>query len=177
MFIGFNILWNSKKYIVYLKGPSGVNQPAEINTAPPQLPYPTQHQGGMPVPYGATPATPYPAYVPPPMPTTYNPYATMPYPTQGYYTQYIFSSIISYICNDIFKMRDLFWFFLGGYNPYQAMPQVPYGGYATIPRYSGNAQPPHGQNPWWIIQAALIYTLVYTVILRKLHINSSNIYA
>lgn len=49
------------------------------------LPYPTQYQGGMPVPYGATPAAPYPTYVPPPMPNTYNPYATMPYPTQGGY--------------------------------------------------------------------------------------------
>ncbi|XP_050463893.1 programmed cell death 6-interacting protein [Cataglyphis hispanica] len=102
-------------------GPSGANgnQPTEINTSPPQLPYPTQHQGGMPLPYGATPATPYPAYVPPPMPTAYNPYATMPYPTQG------------------------------GYNPYQTMPQVPYGGYATIPRYSGAQPPHQtGQNPW-----------------------------
>jgi len=27
------------------------------------------------------------------------------------------------------------------------MPQVPYGGYATMPRYGG-AQPPYGQNPW-----------------------------
>ncbi|EFN65854.1 Programmed cell death 6-interacting protein [Camponotus floridanus] len=97
-------------------GPSG-NQP-EVGTAPPQLPYPMQNQGGMPIPYGASPATPYPAYVPPPMPTTYNPYATMPYPTQG------------------------------GYNSFQStMPQVPYGGYATMPRYDGT-QPPHGQNPW-----------------------------
>lgn len=47
------------------------------------LPYPSQYQGGMPVPYGATPATPYPTYVPPPMPAAYNPYATMPYPAQG----------------------------------------------------------------------------------------------
>lgn len=49
-----------------------------------------QNQGGMPIPYGASPVTPYPAYVPPPMPTTYNPYATMPYPTQGIH----FGSII-----------------------------------------------------------------------------------
>lgn len=63
-------------------GPSGIN-PAEVAASSPQLPYPTQHQGAMPIPYGATPTTPYPAYIPPPMPTTYNPYATMPYPTQG----------------------------------------------------------------------------------------------
>jgi len=35
------------------------------------------------------------------------------------------------------------------------MPQAPYGGYATLPRYGG-AQPPHGQNPWWIIQACSV---------------------
>ncbi|KAL6268421.1 hypothetical protein P5V15_001557 [Pogonomyrmex californicus] len=99
-------------------GPSSGNQMAETAAAAPQLPYPTQYQGGMPIPYGASPATPYPAYVPPPMPTTYNPYATMPYPTQG------------------------------GYNPYQGMPQAPYGGYATLPRYGGNQPPHHGQNPW-----------------------------
>jgi len=69
------------------KGPSvnqGISQAADIPAASsPQLPYPMQHQGGMPMPYGAVPATPYPAYIPPPMPTAYNPYATMPYPTQG----------------------------------------------------------------------------------------------
>ena len=64
-------------------GPSGINPTPEVAAPSPQLPYPIQHQGGMPIPYGATPATPYPAYVPPPMPTAYNPYATMPYPTQG----------------------------------------------------------------------------------------------
>lgn len=53
-----------------------------------------QNQGGMPIPYGATPATPYPTYVPPPMPTTYNPYATMPYPTQGIYTLILLSAYI-----------------------------------------------------------------------------------
>lgn len=47
------------------------------------LPYPLQHPGSMPVPYGASPVAPYPTYMPPPMPATYNPYATMPYPTQG----------------------------------------------------------------------------------------------
>ncbi|XP_077276281.1 programmed cell death 6-interacting protein-like protein AliX [Temnothorax americanus] len=100
-------------------GPPGINPMAEAAASSPQLPYPIQHQGGMPVPYGATPATPYPAYVPPPMPTTYNPYATMPYPMQQ-----------------------------GGYNPYQGMPQAPYGGYATLPRYGGT-QPPQGPpNPW-----------------------------
>ncbi|CAD1468990.1 unnamed protein product [Heterotrigona itama] len=83
-------------------------------SGPSQLPYPTHYQGGMPVPYGAGPNTPYPAYMPPPMPTTYNPYATMPYPTQG------------------------------SYNPYQSMPPTPYGGYATLPRYGGNQQPPQG---------------------------------
>ncbi|XP_044599221.1 programmed cell death 6-interacting protein [Cotesia glomerata] len=62
-------------------GPSSA--PSESGST--QLPYPTQYQGGMPVPYGASPATPYPTYVPPPMPQTYNPYATMPYPGQGAY--------------------------------------------------------------------------------------------
>lgn len=106
-----------------------------------------QHQGGMPLPYGATPATPYPAYVPPPMPTTYNPYATMPYPTQGICTLWFYYLDIF---NDIFKRRItrfVLIFLLGGYNPYQGMPQVPYGSYATLPRYGG-AQPPPGQNPW-----------------------------
>lgn len=60
----------------------------------PQLPYPIQHQGGMPIPYGATPTTPYPTYVPPPMPTTYNPYATMPYPTQGINENFVMLSVI-----------------------------------------------------------------------------------
>lgn len=83
-----------------------------------QLPYPTQYQGGMPVPYGASPAAPYPTYIPPPMPATYNPYARIPYPTQGPYNY-----------------------------PYPAAPQAPYGGYATLPRY-GSSHPPHGQNPW-----------------------------
>ncbi|XP_011173498.2 programmed cell death 6-interacting protein isoform X2 [Solenopsis invicta] len=95
---------------------------SEAATSSPQLPYPVQHQGGMPIPYGAAPTTPYPVvtapYAPPPLPTTYNPYATMPYPTQG------------------------------GYNPYQSMPQAPYGGFATLPRYGGTQPPPHGQNPW-----------------------------
>ncbi|XP_015590239.1 programmed cell death 6-interacting protein [Cephus cinctus] len=97
----------------------GGYQPQSSNEGGSQLPYPTQHQGSMPVPYGATPAAPYPTYVPPPMPTTYNPYATMPYPPQG------------------------------GYNyPYpQQQPQGPYTGYATFPRYGGT-NPPHGQNPW-----------------------------
>ncbi|XP_011173497.2 programmed cell death 6-interacting protein isoform X1 [Solenopsis invicta] len=102
-------------------GPPGIN-PTEAATSSPQLPYPVQHQGGMPIPYGAAPTTPYPVvtapYAPPPLPTTYNPYATMPYPTQG------------------------------GYNPYQSMPQAPYGGFATLPRYGGTQPPPHGQNPW-----------------------------
>ncbi|XP_066603729.1 programmed cell death 6-interacting protein isoform X2 [Prorops nasuta] len=53
------------------------------NSRNPQLPYPTQYQGVMPIPYGSTPAAPYPSYIPPPMPQTYNPYATMPYPAQG----------------------------------------------------------------------------------------------
>lgn len=35
----------------------------------------------------------------------------------------------------------------GNYNPYQGMPQVPYGGYATLPRYGGNQNPP-GHNPF-----------------------------
>lgn len=126
-------------------GPPGINPAAEVIAASPQLPYPVQHQGGMPIPYGATPATPYPAYVPPPMPTTYNPYATMPYPTQGIHKDLTVSSSIIHICDpkgtyEIFR-------FLGGYNPYQGMPQAPYGSYATLPRYGG-AQPPHGQNPW-----------------------------
>lgn len=65
-------------------GTSGQNQPGlEQTTASSQLPYPTQFQGGMPIPYGAGPAAPYPSYIPPPMPTAYNPYATMPYPAQG----------------------------------------------------------------------------------------------
>ena len=65
-------------------GPPGQSQPRmEQQSGPSQLPYPTQFQGAMPVPYGAGPTTPYPTYVPPPMPTTYNPYATMPYPAQG----------------------------------------------------------------------------------------------
>lgn len=63
--------------------PSGAEQ-----SPPSQLPYPTQYQGGMPVPYGVVPTTPYPAYIPPPMPATYNPYATMPYPPQGNYNPY-----------------------------------------------------------------------------------------
>ncbi|XP_011862723.1 PREDICTED: programmed cell death 6-interacting protein isoform X2 [Vollenhovia emeryi] len=92
-------------------GPPGINPTAEAASASPQLPYPVQHHGGMPIPYGAAAATPYPAFVPPPMPTAYNPYATMPYPTQG------------------------------GYNPYQGMPQAPYGGYATLPRYGGTQPP------------------------------------
>ncbi|KYN03560.1 Programmed cell death 6-interacting protein [Cyphomyrmex costatus] len=92
-------------------GPPGINPTAEIAGPSVQLPYPIEHQGGMPIPYGVTPATPYPAYVPPPMPTAYNPYATMPYPTQA------------------------------GYNPYQNMPQAPYGGYATLPRYGGTHPP------------------------------------
>jgi len=93
--------------VSFPKGPGG-NQP-EVGTAPPQLPYPMQNQGGMPIPYGASPATPYPAYVPPPMPTTYNPYATMPYPTQGIH----FGSIICiyrYIqntCNEKFVLLFL----------------------------------------------------------------------
>lgn len=65
------------------KGPNGANQGMDAASSSAHLPYPMQSQGGMPMPYGATPATPYPAYIPPPMPATYNPYATMPYPTQG----------------------------------------------------------------------------------------------
>lgn len=65
----------------------------------------------------STSTTPYPTYIPPPMPTTYNPYATMPYQVQG------------------------------NYNYPPGVPQVPYGGYATIPRYGG-AQPPDERNPW-----------------------------
>ncbi|KAK0171286.1 hypothetical protein PV328_009034 [Microctonus aethiopoides] len=89
-----------------------------------QLPYPTQYQGAMPVPYGATPAAPYPTYVPPPMPAAYNPYATMPYPGQAAYNY-----------------------------PYQTpqhqqqQPGYNINPYATFPRYGGN-QPPPGQNPW-----------------------------
>lgn len=92
-------------------GPNGANQGMDAASSSAHLPYPMQSQGGMPMPYGATPATPYPAYIPPPMPATYNPYATMPYPTQG------------------------------GYNPFQPMPQAPYGGYATLPRYGGAQPP------------------------------------
>ncbi|KAG8037386.1 hypothetical protein G9C98_005596 [Cotesia typhae] len=90
---------------------SGPNSaPSESGST--QLPYPTQYQGGMPVPYGASPATPYPTYVSPPMPQTYNPYATMPYPGQG------------------------------GYNYPQQYPQQPnyVNPYATFPRYG--APPP-----------------------------------
>ncbi|XP_053980458.1 programmed cell death 6-interacting protein [Hylaeus volcanicus] len=65
-------------------GASGQGQSGADQSGSSQLPYPTNFQGGMPVPYGAGVATPYPAYMPPPMPATYNPYATMPYPTQGY---------------------------------------------------------------------------------------------
>ncbi|KAG7213531.1 hypothetical protein KM043_002792 [Ampulex compressa] len=66
------------------QAPSPGSSQADTNIGAPQLPYPTQFQGSMPVPYGTGPATPYPAYIPPPMPGTYNPYATMPYPMQGY---------------------------------------------------------------------------------------------
>ncbi|XP_076672846.1 programmed cell death 6-interacting protein-like protein AliX [Andrena cerasifolii] len=69
-------------------GPPGQSQPRMDQSGSSQLPYPTQFQGAMPVPYGAGPTTPYPTYIPPPMPTTYNPYATMPYPTQGTYNPY-----------------------------------------------------------------------------------------
>ncbi|XP_008545524.1 programmed cell death 6-interacting protein [Microplitis demolitor] len=92
---------------------------APSDTGSAQLPYPTQYQGGMPIPYGASPATPYPTYVPPPMPQTYNPYATMPYPGQGAYNY-----------------------------PQQFPPQQQpnYSNpYATFPRYGA---PPPGQNPW-----------------------------
>lgn len=61
----------------------------------PQLPYPTQYLGGMPVPY-ANPAPPgapqgvqAPYYVPPPMPASYNPYATIPYPQPGNFLLFI----------------------------------------------------------------------------------------
>ncbi|XP_015430734.1 PREDICTED: programmed cell death 6-interacting protein isoform X2 [Dufourea novaeangliae] len=101
-------------------GISGQNQPGSEQSESSQLPYPTNFQGGMPVPYGAGPSTPYPTYMPPPMPAAYNPYATMPYPTQ-----------VS-----------------GNYNPYQGMPPAPYGGYATLPRYGGNHPPSQGQNPF-----------------------------
>lgn len=123
------------------KGPSGTNQPAETAATSPPLPYPVQHQGNMPMPYATAPGTPYPAYVPPPMPATYNPYATMPYPPQG----------MDFSLYNIFKRYISTTASLGGYNPYQPMPQVPYGGYATLPRYGG-AQPPHGQHPWWSVQ-------------------------
>lgn len=105
--------------------PSPSNQ---TDSSAPQLPYPTQYTGAMPVPYGASPATPYPTYVPPPMPNTYNPYATMPYPMQqGGYTP--------------------------GTYPYQQQPQQTYqhNPYATFPRsaYPPGQQPPQqGQNPW-----------------------------
>ncbi|CAK9795355.1 Programmed cell death 6-interacting protein [Anthophora quadrimaculata] len=97
-------------------GIPGQSQPAteQSQSGSSQLPYPTQFQGGMPIPYGVGPATPYPAYIPPPMPAAYNPYATMPNRTQG------------------------------NYNPYQSMPPTPYAGYATLPRYSGNQYPPQG---------------------------------
>ncbi|XP_076239592.1 programmed cell death 6-interacting protein-like protein AliX isoform X2 [Calliopsis andreniformis] len=98
---------------------SGQSQPGTTEqSGTSQLPYPTQFQGGMPVPYGACTTCPYPTYIPPPMPTTYNPYATMPYPAQG------------------------------NYNPYQNMPPTPYGGYATLPRYGSNHPPPQGHNPF-----------------------------
>ncbi|KAI4487732.1 hypothetical protein M0802_011878 [Mischocyttarus mexicanus] len=84
------------------------------NPGAPNLPYPMQHPGSMPVPYGATPVAPYPTYMPPPMPATYNPYATMPYPTQGGYNQ---------------PRPDL-------YAPYG-----PYGYHATLPRYGGSNPP------------------------------------
>nr|XP_003699475.1 PREDICTED: programmed cell death 6-interacting protein [Megachile rotundata] len=92
-------------------GVSAQSQSGTEQSGSSQLPYPTQYQGAMPIPYGAGPATPYPAYIPPPMPATYNPYATMPYPTQG------------------------------GYTPYQPMPPNPYGGFATMPRYTGGHPP------------------------------------
>lgn len=84
------------------------------NPAAPNLPYPIQHHGSMPVPYGATPVAPYPTYMPPPMPNTYNPYATMPYPSQGGYNQALPP---------------------GAYGPYG------YGNYATLPRYGGSNPP------------------------------------
>ncbi|XP_063974590.1 programmed cell death 6-interacting protein [Diachasmimorpha longicaudata] len=89
----------------------------------PQLPYPTQFQGSMPMPYAATTSAPYPTYVPPPMPNTYNPYATMPYPNQAPY------GAPSY-----------------PYQPQQAQPGYN-PGYATFPRYPGE-QPRPGQNQW-----------------------------
>lgn len=64
-------------------GTSGQSQSGTQQSGTSQLPYPTQFQGGMPLPYGACGTCPYPAYMPPPMPSTYYPYATMPYPTQG----------------------------------------------------------------------------------------------
>lgn len=99
-------------------GTSGQSQSGTQQSGTSQLPYPTQFQGGMPLPYGACGTCPYPAYMPPPMPSTYYPYATMPYPTQG------------------------------NYNPHQNMPPTPYGGYATLPRYGGNHPPPQGHNPF-----------------------------
>ncbi|XP_035736483.1 programmed cell death 6-interacting protein-like [Vespa mandarinia] len=90
------------------------------NPQMPNLPYPMQHPGTMPVPYGANPIAPYPTYMPPPMPATYNPYATMPYPGQGGYNQALPPGTY------------------GGYTGY--------GNYATLPRYGGSNPP--GQNPW-----------------------------
>lgn len=139
--------------IYSIQGPPGINQTGQTATgatAPsPQLPYPVQG-GNMPMPYTTAPGTPYPAYVPPPMPTTYNPYATMPYATQG--TRDICNSvrIVCALYNNLKRARSQSSFsrFPGGYNPYQAMPQAPYGGYATLPRYGG-ANPPHGHHHQW----------------------------
>lgn len=61
---------------------------SNVPTSPPQpqqLPYPSQDQGQMPMPFGGVIPTAYPYAHPPPMPAAFNPYGTMPYPMHGGY--------------------------------------------------------------------------------------------